>query len=112
MVPTVHTGAARALRPGWAVRRQRPSAIAARPPGLRSQSRRGDCYDIAQAESLWSRLKTEVLEVRERPLFADLADAQRSVADYFDYDNHERLHSSIDYQTPFTLINSFSNLMP
>ena len=68
---------------------------------LRSQSRRGDCYDNAQAESLWSRLKTEVLEVRERPVFADLSDAQRSVADYFDYYNHERLHSSIDYQTPY-----------
>jgi transposase InsO family protein len=68
---------------------------------LRSQSRRGDCYDNAQAESLWSRLKTEVLDVRERPVFADLADAQRSVAEYFDYYNHERLHSSIDYQTPY-----------
>ena len=68
---------------------------------LRSQSRRGDCYDNAQAESLWSRLKTEVLEVRERPVFADLAEAQASVADYFDYYNHERLHSSIDYQTPY-----------
>ena len=68
---------------------------------VRSQSRRGDCYDNAQAESLWSRLKTEVLEVRERPVFADPADAQRSVADYFDYYNHERLHSSIDYQTPY-----------
>nr|GFB28720.1 hypothetical protein [Tanacetum cinerariifolium] len=55
----------------------------------------------AQAESLWSRLKTEVLELRERPVFADLADAQCSVADYFDYYNHERLHSSIDYQTPY-----------
>jgi len=68
---------------------------------LRSQSRRGDCYDNAQAESLWSRLKTEVLEGRERPVFADLADAQASVADYFDYYNHERLHSSIAYQTPY-----------
>jgi putative transposase len=68
---------------------------------LRSQSRRGDCYDNAQAESLWSRLKTEVLELRERPVFADLADAQASVADYFDYYNHDRLHSSIDYQTPY-----------
>jgi putative transposase len=66
-----------------------------------SQSRRGDCYDNAQAESLWSRLKTEVREVRERPVFADLADAQASVADYFDYYNHERLHSSIDFQTPY-----------
>ena len=68
---------------------------------LRSQSRRGDCYDNAQAESLWSRLKTEVLEGRERPVFADLADAQASVAEYFDYYNHERLHSSIAYQTPY-----------
>ncbi|MBO3272333.1 integrase core domain-containing protein [Hymenobacter defluvii] len=50
---------------------------------------------------LWSRLKTEVLEVCERPVFADLADAQRSVAEYFDYYNHERLHSSINYQTPY-----------
>jgi len=68
---------------------------------VRSQSRRGDCYDNAQAESLWSRLKTEVLELRERPVFTCLADAQASVADYFDYYNHERLHSSIDYQTPY-----------
>ena len=43
-----------------------------------------------------------MLELRERPVFADLADAQVSVADYFDYYNHERLHSSIDYQTPYT----------
>ncbi|MGI4740817.1 MAG: transposase [Janthinobacterium lividum] len=48
---------------------------------LRSQSRRGNCYDKVQAESLWSRLKTEVLEGRERLVFADLADAQASVAD-------------------------------
>jgi putative transposase len=40
-----------------------------------------DCYDNAQAENLWSRLKTEVFEVRERPVFTDLADAQTSVAD-------------------------------
>jgi len=68
---------------------------------LRSQSRRGDCYDNAQAESLWSRLKTEVLAGRERPVFTDLADAQVSVADYFDYYNYKRLHSSIGYQTPY-----------
>jgi putative transposase len=67
---------------------------------VRSQSRRGDYYDNAQAGSLWLRLKTEVLELRERPVFADLANAQASVADYFDYYNHERLRSSIDYQTP------------
>jgi transposase InsO family protein len=35
---------------------------------VRSQSRRGDCYDNVQAESLWLRLKMQVLEGRERLL--------------------------------------------
>ena len=30
-----------------------------------SHSRRGECYDNAQAQSLWSRLKTEELEARD-----------------------------------------------
>ena len=71
-----------------------------------SHSRRGKCYDNAlpgttQAESLWSRLKTEVLELRDWPVFADLADAQSSVADYFDYYNHKRRYSSIGYLKPY-----------
>ena len=71
-----------------------------------SHSRRGECYDNAlsgttQAESLWARLKTEELEARDWPVFADLADAQASVADYFDYYNHERRHSSTGYLTPY-----------
>ena len=68
---------------------------------LRSQSRRGDCHDNAQAENLWSRFKTEELKRREWPVFADLADAQASAAEYFDYYNHERLHSGIGYQFPY-----------
>ena len=78
---------------------------------LRSQSRRGDCYDNAQAESLWSRLKTEVLEDREQPVFADLANAQASVADYFDYYNHERRTPVSTIKSRITLINSFFNLV-
>ncbi|MGI4735897.1 MAG: IS3 family transposase [Janthinobacterium lividum] len=66
-----------------------------------SHSRRGECYDNAQAESLWSRLKTELLELRDWPVFTDLADAQTSVADYFDYYNHKRRHSSIGYLKPY-----------
>jgi len=66
-----------------------------------SHSRRGECYDNAQAESLWSRLKTEELEARDWPVFADLADAQASVAEYFDYYNHDRRHSSIGYLKPY-----------
>ena len=66
-----------------------------------SHSRRGECYDNAQAERLWARLKTEELEARDWPVFADLADAQASVAEYFDYYNHQRHHSSIGYQKPY-----------
>jgi len=36
-----------------------------------------------------------VLELREWPVFADLADTQASITDYFDYYNHDRLHASI-----------------
>ena len=43
-----------------------------------------------------------MLELREWPVFADLADAQASVADYVDYYNHDRLHSSTGYQTPYS----------
>jgi len=42
-----------------------------------------------------------VLELREWPVFADLADAQANVVDYFYHYNHERLHFSIGYQTPY-----------
>jgi putative transposase len=64
-------------------------------------ARWGDDYDNAQAESLWSRLKTELLELRDWPGFIDLADAQTSVADYFDYYNHKRRHSSIGCLKPY-----------
>ncbi|WP_369073202.1 integrase core domain-containing protein [Hymenobacter coccineus] len=30
-----------------------------------------------------------------------MTDAQASVDEYFDYYNHERLHSSLDYQLPY-----------
>ena len=52
-------------------------------------------------KALWSRLKTEELEARDWPIFADLADAQASVADYFDCYNHQRRPSSIGYQKPY-----------
>ena len=79
---------------------------------LRSQSRCGDCYDNAQAESLWSRLKTEVLEVCERSVFADLADAQRSVADYLTTTITSACTPASTTSPPITLINSFPKLLP
>ena len=50
---------------------------------------------------LWSRLKTEELEARDWPIFTNLADAQASVANYFNYYNPERVHSSIGYNKPY-----------
>ena len=51
-------------------------ALLHRHEAVRSQSRPGNCYDNDQAESLWSRFKTEEPERREWPFFADLADTQ------------------------------------
>ena len=81
-------------------------ALLHRHGAVRSQGRRGECYDNAlpgttQAESLWSRFKTEELERREWPVFANLVDAQARAATYFDFYNHNRLHSSIGYQFPY-----------
>ena len=77
-------------------------------------SRRGECYDNAlpsttQAKSRWSRLKTEELEARDWSIFADLADAQASVAEYFDYYNHDRRHSSIGYLKPYQIYQQLLN---
>ena len=66
-----------------------------------SHSRRGSRDDNAQAESRWSRLKTEELEHHKWPIFVDLADAQGSVSEYVDYYNHDRHHSSIGYLKPY-----------
>ena len=74
---------------------------------LRSQSRRGDCYYNTQAEN---RLKVLVACGRaskwrfsspRAARFCGPGRSAASVADYFDYYNHERLHSSIHYQAPY-----------
>ncbi|MBO0360724.1 IS3 family transposase [Hymenobacter sp. BT186] len=65
---------------------------------VRSRSRRGECYDNAQAESLWSRVKTEVL--LDRAAFASVAEAQAELTTYFDYYNHQRRHSALGYECP------------
>jgi transposase InsO family protein len=67
-----------------------------------SMSRRGNCYDNAQAESFWSRLKTELLDGGSFPC---LVEARLELAHYMAYYNNERRHSALGYHSP----NHFEN---
>jgi transposase InsO family protein len=62
-----------------------------------SMSRRGNCYDNAQAESFWSRLKTELLDGGS---FASLEEARLELSHYIAYYNDERRHSALAYHSP------------
>lgn len=67
--------------------------------GIRpSMSRADDPYDNAFAESLWSRLKAELLEEGG---FSSLQEARNEVFAYLEgYYNRVRLHSSLGHQSP------------
>jgi putative transposase len=63
-----------------------------------SMSRRGNCYDNAQAESFFSRFKAELLE---NGIFESVEDARSEVFGYIEgYYNRIRLHSGLNYQSP------------
>jgi transposase InsO family protein len=63
-----------------------------------SMSGKGNCYDNAQAESFFSRFKTELLE---GGVFEDVEQAKSEVFSYIEgYYNRTRLHSSLGYKSP------------
>ena len=63
-----------------------------------SMSRRGNCYDNAQAESFFSRFKAELVE---GGIFESVEDAGSEVFSYIEgYYNRIRLHSSLGYKSP------------
>jgi putative transposase len=63
-----------------------------------SMSRRGNCYDNAAMEAFWSTLKREALE--ESALWPQNR-VRRVVFEYIEsIYNRNRLHSSLDYQSP------------
>jgi transposase InsO family protein len=63
-----------------------------------SMSRKGNCYDNAQAESFFSRFKAELLE---NGIFETVEDARSEVFSYIEgYYNRIRLHSGIGYRSP------------
>ena len=65
---------------------------------LQSMSAKGNCYENAQAESLFARYKIELLE---DGIFADFDDAFQETFAYIEgYYNIHRRHSGIGYLTP------------
>jgi putative transposase len=62
-----------------------------------SMSRTGNCYDNALAESFFSTLKFEcVIEP-----FQSVSEARQTIFEYIEvWYNRQRLHSSLDYQSP------------
>lgn len=63
-----------------------------------SMSRRGNCYDNAQAESFFARFKAELVE---GGIFESVEQARSEVFSYIEgYYNRIRLHSGLGYQSP------------
>ena len=60
-------------------------------------NRRGNCYDNAQAESFYSRLKIALLDGGS---FPGLEEARLELVHYIAYYNAERLHSALAYRSP------------
>jgi putative transposase len=63
-----------------------------------SMSGKGDCWDNAAMESFWSTLKTELVHHEQ---FATREQARAAIFMYIEvFYNRNRLHSSLDYQSP------------
>jgi transposase InsO family protein len=68
-----------------------------------SMSRKGNCYDNAQAESFFSRFKAELVE---GGIFESVEDARSEVFSYIEgYYNRIRLHSGLGYKSPIQFEN-------
>jgi putative transposase len=62
-----------------------------------SMDGRGRCLDNIFIERLWRSLKYEEVYLKD---YASVPEARASIARYFQFYNHERLHQSLDYRTP------------
>ena len=68
---------------------------------LPSFTGKGACFDNAVIESFWATLKRELIYPRER--FATRDEARAAIFEFIEiYYNRERLHSSLNYETPET----------
>jgi transposase InsO family protein len=72
-----------------------------------SVGRTGVCWDNAMAESFFGALKNEWLH---RMTFATHADARSAVVKYIEgFYNRKRLHSGIEYRTPYEVHSDYVN---
>jgi len=62
-----------------------------------SMGRTGSCYDNAVAEAFFASLKAEI----GTRIFTTRAEARRAVFAYINYYNRNRLHSTLNRQTPY-----------
>lgn len=62
-----------------------------------SMDGRGRCMDNIFTERLWRSLKYEEVYLKEYQSFQE---AKESINQYLNFYNHERLHQSLNYQTP------------
>lgn len=65
-----------------------------------SMDGRGRCMDNIFIERLWRSLKYEEVYLKD---YASVTEARTEIERYFRFYNHERLHQSLDYQTPAAL---------
>lgn len=71
-----------------------------------SMSRKGNCYDNAQAESFFSRFKAELVE---DGIFESVEDARSEVFSYIEgYYDRIRLHSGFGYKSPLQFENELN----
>jgi transposase InsO family protein len=64
-----------------------------------SMSRKGDCFDNAVAESFFRTLKEELVKEHR---FKTRQEAKQAIFEYIEiYYNRQRLHSYLNYTTPF-----------
>ncbi len=63
-----------------------------------SMDGRGRAFDNIFIERLWRSVKYEEVYLNE---YEDVAHSRRSLEQYFDFYNHERLHAALGYATPY-----------
>jgi putative transposase len=103
-----------ALRMGWFRRRPKPGLIVRSDIGsqycsddfraalkaygmISSMSRKGNCWDNAPTESLWSRLKVARVYGRK---FATMAECKEEVMHWLHFYDSTRLHSTLGKMSP------------